>query len=266
MSELAVRDVEVLAPGEKGLAELADIANREHENYQNALHSALMHAIRVGEALLEAHRKVGVGAWQQWADEHLTFSRTYASRFERLAAYKDLLPPEAFKPFRDIGGSVRQPSIHRACFYLRGLPPVLDGRISARTSEELRAEIRGLRHKGMKYADIANAVGVSKSLCQRICKPGAERRHNEAQARYRKRLRAAKKALKEQEQSRLRRRAVKQAGGAMAEAYSLCFRLSQKIEVARGEEDNPDTKNALDEALTKLPAVEYALHRALGVS
>lgn len=71
---------------EVALALAVDIEH-EHEQAQEAFASAVEHAVRCGELLLEAKAEVGHGEWGAWVDEHFPASRRSAQGYMRLARH-----------------------------------------------------------------------------------------------------------------------------------------------------------------------------------
>ncbi|MGH9382511.1 MAG: DUF3102 domain-containing protein [Thermoanaerobaculia bacterium] len=72
----------------RGVTELATIATAirdEHEAAQAAFTSAVEHAIRCGELLIEAKSKVGHGGWGDWITEHFPASWRTAQSYIQLA-------------------------------------------------------------------------------------------------------------------------------------------------------------------------------------
>lgn len=224
--------VDVVPSSRRSLAELAEIANYEHQQVIIHLGSALHHAIKAGEALYEAHLQIGTEeGWRSWCKENLGISGSTAGRYERLAFYRDQLPPEAFEPYVDAGGTVRQPSANRAIeVYIRGLPLIHDIARSRRGSPELRAEVRRLRKQGVTYPDISEMLGISPNTIACYSVPGFEDRQiRKARERLRRRQ-AARRALAEQEERQRRDRLAKDNGGVLADAYSLVRRAIQKTD------------------------------------
>jgi len=58
--------MEMIVPQQLTLDELAGIANEEHRLARQSFGSMLEHAIRAGEALVEARGKVDRGEWLAW--------------------------------------------------------------------------------------------------------------------------------------------------------------------------------------------------------
>ena len=66
--------------------------NREHEAFREAARSAVEHARRAGERLLEAKAQIGHGKWLPWVREHLSFSEHTAQTYMRVARRLEALP------------------------------------------------------------------------------------------------------------------------------------------------------------------------------
>ncbi len=67
------------------LVTIADEINREHEAARTAAVTAVEHARRAGERLLEAKSQLGHGKWLPWIREHLSFSDRTAQGYMRIA-------------------------------------------------------------------------------------------------------------------------------------------------------------------------------------
>lgn len=83
---------EVLPPYELTLEQLAAVANREHdaaeeqqERFRDAMRSSLQHALRAGEALLEAKERLGHGEYGKWETRHFHGSAKLAYLYRKLA-------------------------------------------------------------------------------------------------------------------------------------------------------------------------------------
>lgn len=77
----------VTVAGEQLATRLAGEIRAEHEQAQEAFASAVEHAVRCGELLLEAKAQVGHGGWGAWLDEHFPASRRSAQGYMRLARH-----------------------------------------------------------------------------------------------------------------------------------------------------------------------------------
>lgn len=249
--------VEVLEPGARTLGELAEIANREHEATLMALGSAIHAAIRCGEALLDAYRIVPRSEWSAWLGENVSFVRSLAHQYMRLANYKSHLPREVFEPWTRGDGRHFQPSVSRAMKYVAGLPPLAPFH-KPLVGEEIKREIRRLRRTGLSYKNIGAMLGVSKRTAYVVCNPtSAVERNNR-----RLRAKAARRALREQERRKARDNAAKAAGGSLKETYSLIRRAVDEAQRAFDVATEPEIRAAVNETMTKLHQAEDAISRA----
>jgi hypothetical protein len=92
----------------QGGKNLAAEINSAHAEAERSLRASVEHAIRAGELLLQAKRKIGHGNWTGWLDENITFSDRLAQAYIRLAR----LPVEkrnavADLPLRDALSAIR---------------------------------------------------------------------------------------------------------------------------------------------------------------
>jgi protein gp37 len=67
------------------LADLASLIRFEHEQFRLAAHKTVEHGFRVGEALLQAKRRIRHGRWGRWIEEHCDLSERTAQGYMRLA-------------------------------------------------------------------------------------------------------------------------------------------------------------------------------------
>jgi DNA adenine methylase len=73
------------------LARLVQAIEDEHQAALGAARSAINHAIRCGELLIQAKADLSHGAWAAWVDAHCTFSHRTATGYMRLARELPLL-------------------------------------------------------------------------------------------------------------------------------------------------------------------------------
>lgn len=244
---LAIRDEVEIRPS---LTQLAEAANREHALVEQALGSALDHAIKCGEALTEARMAIEFKGWRAWVEEHFGPGHVVASYYMRLAHYQDLI--------RDL------PNVAQAMRSLRGMPAIRSGGYDG-YSEEVREEARQLAASGLKNSEIAQTLGVTPTTVACWVDPEALRRHRE---RVRQQAAERRAARKEQERLKLQRkaeRAARKAGGSLAESYSLAHRLEDQLAQAERQATG-EAKKALAAAVEAHHRMKDEIVRALGVS
>lgn len=235
------------------LDELASTARYEHEQTFAAVSSALTHALRCGEALVEARERLraGCGDWAAWVAS-TGISIGAAQNYRRLALSRAVVLSDdcprtisgALAHLRQLG----QPAIGPTGGHNR--TPLLEDDIAA---------MRRLREAGTSYERLGEQFGVSRAVVQQRLDPEFQRRSSEATKRHRRRARAAKKAL-EREQ---RDQAVKRAGGKPAKAYSLLRQCASELDRAAGEAEDEETRLALSSALRHVHKAEDEVVRAL---
>ena len=71
---------------------LAAQIEREHQAAIGAARSAIEHAIRCGNLLLEAKAQVGHGGWLPWIEANVSFGARQAQKYMHLANHADALP------------------------------------------------------------------------------------------------------------------------------------------------------------------------------
>jgi Protein of unknown function (DUF3102) len=174
--EIVMAHVETLP----ALSTLVDTVRSEHEMAVAQSQSALQHAIRAGEALLNAREQVGLAQWAEWLADNFSFAPTTAQRYVRLAVYQsEVLAAEAG-------------SISEGLEAIRGLPPTADANDLRRAPEETVAEARALSEAGHGPAHIAAQLGVNRNTVQRWTNPESQQKSNDRYARSRERQRTDK--------------------------------------------------------------------------
>jgi transposase len=240
---------EVLEPGEQTLGELATEANREHELALEAGASMVEHAIRCGDALRRAKDACPGGNWKAWLDENFRASQVSASIYMRLAFYQDRVRADGHK------------SIDAARRALVDAPSLDKG--SARFPLWMRDEALRLLEDGMTIRAAAAELGVGTGTVQRWKNPDgdAERRRQRSRA-----WKAARRARQQAERDAAIKHAVRKAGGAIAEAYSMAERMDAVIAQAHRETEDREARRALSEAGVHYRKMRDEIVRALGVS
>jgi hypothetical protein len=74
---------------------LAGRIRAEHEQVGRALTSALDHALRAGDLLIEAKAQLGHGQWLPWLAEHCRFAERTAQAYMRLARNREQLKAQS---------------------------------------------------------------------------------------------------------------------------------------------------------------------------
>lgn len=225
------------------LSELIEDFHQEHEQALTAAVRTVEHAIRAGEALLEAKAQIEHGEWTHWLEENILGkgrSLSTVNAYMRFARNQELLrreQPDSFK----------------------GADLLLKGAPDARINPHLRDEARGLKAQGLTHAQIAEHLGVSKPSVWRMVNPES---YKASVRRSHQRSMAAKVALRRQE----RDAAVRANGGNLAEAYSLIRKALQQLDTAAGEAGDREVKRAISSAIHRLHNVEDQIVRAVRLS
>ena len=107
-------------PNSDGLAGMSAIAldtlaveiRQEAEAAEADFQSAVVHAIRAGELLIEAKSQVAHGAWIPWLAENFEFTRQTASGYMRLATHADQLEgaPSISAALKQIAPPIDEPT------------------------------------------------------------------------------------------------------------------------------------------------------------
>lgn len=234
------------------LADLAATINSEHDLAYRAVLDALDHAVRAGEALLEARRLVPEGQWSKWIKANLAMPSAAVGRYIRIATHRETL----------FAAGQRPKSINGALTYLREIdapPSVPPGRNGRRPTFDV-SEARRLRGQGMKYSDIGGVLGVSDVAVWRQLTPGATRKAVARTTQARSKRRAEARALAEKELAAR----VARVGGHPSDAYALLRRCAVALDRAITDAE-PEMRPALRDALTYTHRAEDAIVRALGI-
>jgi transcriptional regulator with XRE-family HTH domain len=242
--------IEGLQELEAGLSldQLAEAANRDDEATRAHVAKGLAHAARAGEALLQAKQQLKRGQFSPWLERNFSAGRTQAFLYMRIARNYDFL----------ISSEVKSVSAAKRSLRYLTLPGEQTERFPDQPFDALQEQAKYLQAEGMSLAEVAAALGVSKTAVGRLLNPGRYRKEQARRARARSREAAA---LRREE----RDRAVKGLGGSVAEAYSMLRKTAQVIARAEEESRASDVRAGLKAALARVYAAEDEIVRALGV-
>jgi hypothetical protein len=247
---------EVLAVGEQTLAELAATINHEHHAGSQRLAQTLEHWVRAGEALLTARDRCSLGDWKAWLATNVDVSYTHACAYMRVARYADTLR-ELDEPVTSVQGAVA---------LIRQLPRATSPLEGSRTlTKDQVEEAKELRAAGLAWGAIAELLGfryADHKTVQYALDPNARQRARASS----KRLRDAHAALQQQRREQEFKRAVRRAGAATAEAWSMAERMQDVLAQAQRETNDRDARRALSEASVHYRKMRDEIVRALGVS
>lgn len=234
------------------LSQLASTANAEYKLTLASAQSAVLHAIRCGEALHRAKELIPLGGWTEWVKANLDITRDQATTYIRLYTYRD----ELLQP----GGPTR---LQDARDYLTALQvPVLTGSHFFRremTSDQVD-RARRLREDGGSWQAVALAVGVSTDMIRRRLDPVYRQQRKKIKRENKAKARKAHDALEREE----RDRTIKAMEGLVPEAYGYVRRLAQTIDRSM-EQGTPEQRVLLASALREVHAVEAKLVNVLQI-
>lgn len=247
---LIVAQQEILEPGQRTLEELAASANAAHRQTVDSLINALQHAIKAGDALLEARQRFspekGQG-WLAWCDDNIEMSSTTIGKYIRLAYYKHILPQELL----DAPYNHNTPGLTVALEYLRGLPKITE---QGRTRAFDWDEARRLKASGLNNQQIAELLGVARGTVRRAVMSASERRKFDAR---KKRMKAARERAHQRAQiERLN------APPDLADAYALIRKALQRVQAAH-DSTKTSERGGLAHAISSLHRAEDAVARAI---
>lgn len=234
------------------LRELADTVNREHRLVEESVAAVVEHAIKAGEALLAARDRMPLGEWGSWLYDNFTESVGYLYTYMRIAAHADLVRQSEVK------------SVNAALKLLKGNGV---GDIRVHLLRERRNEAQEMYATGCySTRQLAELFGVSKSTALTWVSPEQSRKHRNRAKANSARRRAEKRALQQRERAAVLRNAVKKAGVAHQEAYSLAERMQDVLAQAQRESMDTEAKQALSLAWGHWMKMRDEIVRALGVS
>jgi len=227
---------------ETTLDELAATVQREHEACHAAAQTTLAHAVRAGEALLQARELLlPTGMWVLWLERHFPKVKSQAYAYMRIATYKHRIPDGC--------------GIAAADKLVQGLSAIDGGPGRARVADVTKEEAHRLREQGASYKQIAKQLGASVSTVHYWFNDGTRLQKDKR----------ARRALKKQEQERALKRAVNKTGGALSEAYSLAERMDDVLGQAHREAAESEARRELARAHEFHRAMRDSIVRALGV-
>lgn len=222
----------------------------------------IVHAIRTGEALIEARKRIPQGGWYGWLKSETEIGPDAAGRYIRVATYQAELPPDVPRGRDEV------------LALLSGLPNATPLEMY---SEEVKIEARRLHSDGRSAEEIRRRLGGGMSLTtiREWTDPDylarrreqERQRKNAAKARRRAHREMTKRArlLLEQQAERERRdAAAKRVGGDIGEVYSLIRKLTATIDRTATGAVNKDHARALKSLNHRLFQVEDEIVRIIG--
>jgi hypothetical protein len=229
------------------LDDLAETVRQEHRETERAVSQVVLHAIRCGQALLAARPQIEYGEWRDWL-EGVDISQAAASKYMRIAYYKDSLPRDV-RTIADAWESVvGRPAVKRS-----GRPP---------TPPAMIEDAQKMRADGLTYDAIAERVGAHTMSVYYWLNPdkyAESTRRNEERRRQREQER---KALRREEQAK----AVKKFGDKkIDEGYSLIRRALNVLDQAQSDTDDREIAGGLREAIAHLQKADAEVLRTLGI-
>ncbi len=248
-SDVRPDQVEVVTP--PTLADLARVANSEHELACAAAESAIEHAIRAGEALIAIRERIQPGKWSEWLEKQWSSSQTVAYIYIRVATYREHIPNSA-RSLSDARRAIRGESLP----YLFAGP----GRTSRGYPPERKIEAARMIQDGLSLAEAAEAMGVHRETVHSWINPNRAGQHREQEKRRRARLKADRASASRSE----RDRAVKRAGGGVSELYSLIRKAAQVADSLGRDGATAEIRAGANRAISKIHAAEDDIVRAIG--
>ncbi len=233
------------------LTTLADQINEGHGRVVKAAGKTLQEAMKVGRWLLEAYELVPNGEWGRWMNDNCDFDVSNARIYQRIAHYEHELTGDESTITAALRSTQGLPAIRSTYQYQpNGYPTAL------------KAKARAMLAEGQTPLLIAEQLGINSSATVR----GWRRSDKElavASRNQKRRNRAARKALREQEH---REAVMTAASPPVAELYSRVRLALEVVDAAILETfDSRDSAQLLREARTALYKAEGRIVKALGV-
>ena len=232
----------------RSLSELARVIAEEDEAVRTSAASMIHHAIRAGEALLEAKKQVPRGQFQQWLIENFhsnpdaQWASAHLYAYMRIARHKDYVLESGVSTLADAR------RILSAAHKTQG-----NGHVLLDLDEDV---IRMVRQGKLTQKEAAERLGVSAPTIRNRL-DGGRRNREKGQ-----KLREARKALaREQREARIRK-----AGGAIAESYALVRRALQELDRAHAEAADREVRAAIGAAIARLHSAEDQIAKAVKLS
>lgn len=231
---------------------LIEQANQEHHLVEKTLGQALDHVIKCGGLLAEIRDQIGKsGGWEDWVEDNFDGGRVVASYYMRISEYQDLV--------------VGLPNVSQAMKSLRGMPALRRSGTN-KYSEEVREEARALTGSGMSRREVSSIIGVSRQTVDRWVDPEALRRHRDQVRKAQAARREEARRKKEEAKQRAATREARRVGGALAESYSLAYKLEAPLALAQREASDPKVRKILTEAIRLHHKMLDDVVEALGLS
>lgn len=245
MSEVTLS---VRSLADQTLDEIAATVNENHRQVEHHLALGLEKALVVGEALIEARRRVPFGTWLDWLEGNCPdLSRFQARIYMRVFFYRNALPDT-------ISG------LSAARVYLRGLPPSDDvdaaGTRRGIYPQAVVDEVKKLRGQKLTHREISERLDIPEGSVAYLLDSKA------AAKKVRRRRANAEKALKFYERNFHQDKAARKVKGPGSNAYILIRQAAQFLEEFRTSAD-PESREHVDRAFMSLYAAEDALVEAL---
>lgn len=202
----------------------------EHGLVLDGVRNAFEHAVLCGLALLAAQEIVPQGEWMSWLETNVSYSGASAFEYMRIATFQDVLRTGGYETIAAARKAITELGLHRTQRYLVG---ELRNSPTAKPVEREMAE--ALVKNGASFQHAAKMVGVAPCTVSRWVDPKRAQRVRTANAQRKREHKAAAKALADQERAQIVKRAVRKAGGAHAELYTMAERMQDVMAQAHRE-------------------------------
>ena len=231
------------------------LCERDSITFKSAFTGALGHAIRAGEALLEAKSRIPNGEWRAWLTSNVAAHVMTVQEYMRIAEFRS-----------DVEGWLTEhpgdPGIRAATRFLqsssrtrsRGPSPIF----AAGDAEEMKA----LRAEGVSYKEIGRRFETDGQTVRRSIDPAYKEACLKAALERRKKAADARRALAEKQERDSRNVLARNAGGELSKAYAGVRRLAGTLDRALAASE-PHQRPSVRDALAYAHKAEDALVAAM---
>lgn len=223
--------ITVAPPRRRTLPQLALAIEREHALAMQAGRGMVEHAIRCGEALLEAQQQVPWGEWETWLAEHFPKSRDTAFNYMRVAQHRE-----------HITGAE---SVVTALRMLKSIGVETEDRRGRPESETKRLALE-LQAQGLGPTAIAEQLGISVRAAAGLLRTPEQRAAWDAGHRRRRRAASDRKSVEQRALG-----ALEDAAERLAALASMTANEQLRAAVAEAATRVADTSRWLEEELAK---------------
>lgn len=243
------------------LEELAASANENSQKVVEAeslaaliLADGVRRAMDAGDALLAAKERVDEGGWVRWVNDNYHHSKFHASRYMRLAFYRDHV-----EDWISHGGDEGRYTLIGALIAIGDLPALPGG--YGRHTDAMRSEVLRLHGDGIPRGEIVKLLNLPHITVRRWVDPKFAEVQRQRVRRSNRKATAARRALKEKEEREEKAKLAARPDD-VGKAYSLVRQLTSALSQAQIAIESPEVRRHLREAEQLALKAEESIWRA----